>query len=55
MFVYSGGEGTDGYVADVAEEVLYPNFFGFFGFDDGGGVDEGFGSGGAILWVEGVN
>ena len=49
LFVYSDGEGADGYIADVAEEVLYTDFFGFFGFDDGGGVNEGFGGGGAIL------
>ena len=52
LFVYSGREGADGYVADVAEEVFYTNFFGFFCLDDGGGVDKGFGGCGAILWVE---
>jgi len=49
LFVYPGGEGADGYVADVAEEVFHADFFSFFSFDDGGGVDEGFGGGGAIL------
>ena len=55
LFIYSSGEGADSYVADVAEEVLYADFFGFFGLDNGGGVDEGFGGGGTILRVEGVN
>lgn len=43
------GEGADGDVTDVAQEVLDADFLGFFGFDDGGGVDEGFGGGGAVL------
>ena len=47
---YARGEGADGDVADVAQEVLDAYFFGFFGFDDGGGVHEGFGGGGAVLW-----
>jgi len=46
---YAGGEGADGDVADVAEKVLDADFFGFFGFDLGGGVYEGFGGCGAIL------
>ena len=29
---YAGGEGADGYVADVAEEVLDADFFCFLGF-----------------------
>ena len=45
----AGGEGADGDVADVPQEVLDADFLGFFGFDDGGGVDEGFGGGGAVL------
>ena len=46
---YARGEGADGYVADVAEEVLDADFFGFFGFDYGGGVHECFGGGCAVL------
>lgn len=46
---YACGEGADCDVADVAEEVLDADFFGFFGFDYGGGVDEGFGCCGAVL------
>ena len=46
---YARGEGADGDVADVAEEVLDADFFGFFGFDYGGCVDEGFGGCGAVL------
>ncbi len=46
---YARGEGADGDVADVAEEVLDAYFFGFFGFDYGGGVHKGFGCGGAVL------
>ena len=46
---YAGGEGADGDVADVAEEVLDADFFGFFGFDDGRGVHEGFRRRGAVL------
>ena len=45
-------ESADCDVADVAEEVLDADFFCFFGFDDGGGVDEGFGRGGSVLWCE---
>ena len=46
---YARGEGADGYVADVTEEVLHAYFFGFFGFDYGGGVHECFCGGGAVL------
>ena len=46
---YACGEGADGYVADVAKEVLDAYFFGFFGFDYGGGVHEGFGCCCAVL------
>ena len=46
---YACGEGADCYVADVAEEVLDAYFFGFFGFDYGGGVHEGFGCCCAVL------
>ena len=46
---YAGGEGADGDVADVAEEVFDADLFGFFGFDYGGGVHEGFGCGGTVL------
>lgn len=49
---YACGEGADGDVADVAEEVLDADFFCFFGFDDGWGMDEGFRSGGAVLRFE---
>ena len=49
---YAGGEGADGDVADVAEEVLDADFFGFFGFDYGGGVHEGFCRGGAVLFPD---
>lgn len=49
LSVYSGGEGADSNVADVSEEVLNTDFFGFFCFDDGGGVNEGFGGGGPVL------
>lgn len=49
---YAGGECADGDVADVAEEVLDADFFCFFGFDDGGGVDEGFRSSSAVLLKE---
>jgi hypothetical protein len=45
----AGGECADGYVADVAEEMFDADFFCFFGFNYGGGVDEGFGCCGAIL------
>ena len=48
---YACGEGADCYVADVAEEVLDADFFGFFGFDYRGGVHEGFGCGRAVLFV----
>ena len=46
---YACGEGADCDVADVAEEVLNAYFFGFFGFDYGGGMHEGFGCCGAVL------
>ena len=46
---YACGEGADCYVADVAEEVLDAYFFGFFGFDYGRGVHEGFRCCGAVL------
>ena len=49
---YARGEGADGYVADVTEEVLDAYFFGFFGFDYGGGVHECFCGGGAVLLFE---
>ena len=45
----AGGKGADGDIADIAQEVLDADFLGFFGFDDGGRVDEGFGGGGAVL------
>lgn len=45
----AGGEGGCGGVFDVAEEMLDADFFGFFGFDGGGGVQEGFPGFGAIL------
>lgn len=50
----AGGEGADGDVADVAEEVLDADLFGFFGFDDGGGVHEGFGGRRAVLRFHGL-
>lgn len=42
-------ECADGDVANVSEEVLDADLFRFFGFDCGGGMDEGFGGGSAIL------
>jgi hypothetical protein len=45
----TGGKGADRYVSDVAQKVLDANLFGFFGFDDGRGVNEGLGCGGSIL------
>lgn len=44
-----GGEGADGGVFYVAEEVFDTDFFGFFGFDGGGDVVEGFCCCGAVL------
>lgn len=49
LVVYAGGEGADGDVADITEEVLDADFFGLFGFDYGRCVDEGFCRGCAIL------
>lgn len=46
---YPRRERTDCDVTDVAEEMFDSDLLGFFGFDDGGGVDEGFGRGGAVL------
>ena len=46
----AGGKGANGDVADVAEEVLDADFFGFFGFDYGRGVHEGFCRGRAVLF-----
>ena len=45
----AGGEGADGDVADVAQEVFDANLLGFFGLDFGRGVDERFRGGGAVL------
>lgn len=50
LVVYTSGERTDGNVTNIAEEVLDADFFGFFGFDYGGCVDEGFCRGCAILY-----
>lgn len=47
----AGREGADCDIADVAEEVLDADFLGFFCFDDGGGMDEGFGCSRAVLYV----
>jgi hypothetical protein len=44
-----GGEGTDGVVFDVAEEVFDADFLGFFGLDLGGDVGECFGCCGSVL------
>lgn len=49
LVIYAGGEGADGDVTDIAEEVLDADLFGFFGFDYGGCMDEGFCRGCAIL------
>ncbi len=46
---YAARESADCNVADVAQEVLDSDLFCFFGFDDGWGVDEGFGCGGSVL------
>lgn len=46
---YTGGEGSDGDVADIAEEMLDADFLCFFCFDGGGGVDEGAGCCCAVL------
>jgi len=47
---YSGGEGADCYVADVAEEMFNADFFCFFCLNYGGCVYEGFGCGGAVVF-----
>lgn len=49
LIVDAGGEGTDGDIADVAEEVLDTNFFGFLSFNYGRCVNEGFCGGCAVL------
>lgn len=45
----TGAEGADGDITDISEEVLNADFFGFLGFDCGGGVDKSFGGCGAVL------
>lgn len=49
LVIYTGGEGANGDVTDITEEVLDTDLFSFFGFDYGGCVDEGFCRGCAIL------
>lgn len=45
----AGGKRRGGGVFDVAEKVLDTDLFGFFGFDGGWGVEEGFARLGAVL------
>lgn len=49
LVIYAGGEGADGDVTDIAEEVLDADLFSFLGFDYGGCMDECFCRGCAIL------
>jgi hypothetical protein len=49
LFGDAGGEGGRGGVFDVAQEVFHTDFLGFFGFDGGGDVQEGFAGLGAVL------
>lgn len=43
------GEGADGDVTDITQQMLNTDLLGFLGFDDGGSVHECLGRGGTIL------
>ena len=53
LVVNTGGEGADGDIADVSEEVLNTDLFGLFGLDDRWGVNKRLGRGGSILRATG--
>ena len=48
----ASGKSANGDVTYIAQKMFDADFFGFFGFDAGGGVDKGSGCGGAVLFSE---